>query len=612
MAIKSINLNVNDMTCTSCENRITNSLKTLSGILEVKASYNSSSVYVKFDNEKCSYGKICGAIEEIGYTVTGNTLSQSNSAKTEILPIIAIILIAFVFIKLGQNSIGFDMSSKLGTNTTYVMLFVIGIFTSLHCVGMCGGIMLSQSISIKGANKFSNLKPSLFYNFGRLISYTLLGGLVGAIGSVFTITIGTQALISIIAGVFMVIMGFNLAGFKFFRSISLKLPWSNCNSKKSIAGKPLVVGLMNGLMPCGPLQTMQLYALATGSPIKGAISMFIFALGTIPLMLIFGAFASFLNSGKTKKLLKVSGIIVILLGFIMANRGFTLLGFNISPMSMLSGKNLASNVKMSDDNKGKLVDGKQVINLTADNKGYSPNVVFLQKNVPAKIVIDGKLITSCNNEIVFPNLNISKKLKSGENVIEFTPTDKDIDYSCWMGMITGKIKVVDDLGNVSQEDVSKAQSDQQQSAAGASCCSPAGGAAKEPQLYGQPISSIPTDKIVVKAKIDGVTQSLSIKANNNEFEPLVWVLKKGLTAKVSLNLDGMNNADGKYDIIGFTTNTKITSFTISNYIGQLDIKFDKEDTYFIEKDNNIYGVIKVVSDFDNADLEQIRNETINQ
>ncbi|QAA31056.1 sulfite exporter TauE/SafE family protein [Clostridium manihotivorum] len=616
MAIKVINLSVKDMTCTSCENRISNSLKELTGVIEARASFKNSSVYVRFDNEKCSYGKICSTIEAAGYNVVGDISSnsnlKSNANKKEILPILAIILIAFVFIRFGQNSIGFDMSSKLGTNTTYIMLFVIGAFTSIHCVGMCGGIMLSQSISIKNTNKYSNLKPALLYNAGRLISYTILGGIVGAIGSVFSITIGTQALISIIAGVFMVIMGFNLAGFKFFRGINIKLPWSSCNTKKLTSGKPLIVGLINGLMPCGPLQTMQLYALATGSAFRGATSMFIFALGTIPLMLVFGVAASFINSSNTKKLLKVSGVVVILLGFIMANRGFTLMGINISPMSFINSRTLSSNVKMSDDNKAKMADGKQLINLTADGKGYTPNVVFLQKNVPAKLIIDGKQITSCNNEIVFPSLNISKKLKAGENIVEFTPSDKDIDYSCWMGMISGKIKVVDNIDSVSKEDVSKAQADQgASSAAGGSCCGPSGGAAQEPTLYGVPISQVPTDKIVVKAKLNGINQSITVNTNSNDFDPLVWVFKNGLEAKVTLDLKNMKDSDGQYDIIESTKNTKVNSFTITNGKGTLDMKFDKEETYFIQRNYTIYGVIKAVNDFDNVDLEKIRSEVIN-
>ena len=92
----------------------------------------------------------------------------------------------------------------------------------------------------------------------------------------------------------MVIMGLNLSGFKFFRKFSLRMP-SFLSKYKGNFTSPFIVGLLNGFMPCGPLQTMQLFALGTGSAFKGALSMLIFSLGTVPLMLTFGAISGFLS-----------------------------------------------------------------------------------------------------------------------------------------------------------------------------------------------------------------------------------------------------------------------------------------------------------------------------
>ena len=93
-------------------------------------------------------------------------------------------------------------------------------------------------------------------------------------------------------------------------------------------------------------------------------------------------------------------------------------------------------------------DGVQTVKITADYSGYSPTPLYIQKNIPTKLIIDGKQLTGCNNTIVIPSLNIQKELKEGENIIEFTPGNTDIDYSCWMGMISGNIKVVDDLSSI--------------------------------------------------------------------------------------------------------------------------------------------------------------------
>ena len=117
--------------------------------------------------------------------------------------------------------------------------------------------------------------------------------------------------------------------------------------------------------------------------------------------------------------------------------------------------------------KATIENGVQVIKMTADNNGYTPNAFYVQKGIPVKWIITGDQINSCNNAIVVPSLNIEKTLKSGENIIEFTPEDEDINFSCWMGMIRGVIKVTDNLDSV---DTSKADSSIPAPSSGMSCC----------------------------------------------------------------------------------------------------------------------------------------------
>lgn len=599
------------MVCTSCEALITDGIKELSGVLEVKASYKKSSVFVRFDDSMCSYAKICSAIEKAGYSIETELTKdiKSKDKSSEYLSIIGVILIAFIIIRLSQNSGAFDMSSKLGENTTYFMLFVVGLLTSLHCVGMCGGIMMSQSITTIAKSKAAALKPSLLYNLGRVVSYTILGGIVGALGSVFSLTLTTQASIAIIAGIFMVIMGFNMAGFSTFRGLTLKLPWSRCNNKKN-SSTPFVVGLLNGFMPCGPLQTMQLYALATGSAVKGALSMFIFAVGTVPLMLGFGLMANLMNGNNTKKLMKLSGIIVVVLGIIMSNRGLTLLGINLSPMALLSSKTTSANVQITEENKAKLSNGVQEIRITADARGYNPSVVFVQKGVPTKLIVEGKTITSCNNEIVIPSMNKRQKLSKGETVIEFTPGNEDINYSCWMGMLRGLIKVVDNLDNISQSDISEAQNSAPASGAGG-CCGGVGdvAAVEEPTIYGEKISQVPTERLIKKANITGNTQNLTITGSGIDFEPLIVVLNKGINAKLNFDLSKMSSPDGEYIILDINYN-KVDSFTITNSKGQFEKLYENPGTYLVlNKDQTVLS-FEIVDDINTVDLDKLRSEYI--
>ncbi|MEQ8198910.1 MAG: sulfite exporter TauE/SafE family protein, partial [Clostridiaceae bacterium] len=426
MSIKRERIMVYGMTCTSCENRVKKAIGKLNGVLNTDVKYSSQAAVVEFDDQLCSLAEIKEAIKKAGY----------NTETSKEYKFIGIVIIAAAIVLLGINTSGFDMESKL-TNASYAVLFVVGILTSIHCVGMCGGIMLSQSIKKESTSKFHAVLPALLYNSGRVVSYTILGGIIGSVGSVFSLSITAKAVMQVAAGVFMLMMGFNMAGFSLFRRFNIRLPHIACKAKNK-SGSPFIVGLLNGLMPCGPLQTMQLFALGTGSAAKGALAMFVFSIGTVPLMLTFGALSGLLSKGYTKKIFKLSGVLIIVLGLIMANRGFTLAGINLNPVSALtdSSKSLGSNSGSSSNSnvaKATIKDGVQIINMTADNRGYTPNAFYVQKGIPVKWIIDGKQITSCNNAIAAPSLNIEKKIKSGENVIEFTPSDKDINFSCWMG-----------------------------------------------------------------------------------------------------------------------------------------------------------------------------------
>ena len=154
------------------------------------------------------------------------------------------------------------------------------------------------------------------YNNGRIISCTIIGGIVGALGSIFSATVQIQNLIKIVAGVFMIISGLHMIGIKIFNNIHIPIIFkkSTCvNNHKN----PFIIGYLSGFLPCGPLQTMQLYALSSGSFIMGASSMFVFSLGTLPIMLTFTYFSSRINSLFNEKIYKYVGILIVILGILM-------------------------------------------------------------------------------------------------------------------------------------------------------------------------------------------------------------------------------------------------------------------------------------------------------
>ncbi|MCR1951650.1 sulfite exporter TauE/SafE family protein [Clostridium sp. DSM 100503] len=583
MGIKREKIKVYEMTCTSCEKRIENTVKKINGVISAKANYTKETLDIEYDTDLCNLDEIKKAINKAGYS----TESSSNLGTIGILVIIFIILI------LGFRTSGFDMESKLN-NASYAFLFIVGIFTSIHCVGMCGGIMLSQSLSFakESKSKLESIKPSLLYNIGRVISYTILGGIIGGIGSIFSLSITAKAFIQIFAGIFMIIMGLNISGFKLFRKFSIKIP-SFLSQYKRKFNSPFIVGLLNGFMPCGPLQTMQLFALGTGSAFKGALSMFIFALGTVPLMLTFGAISGFLSKGYTKKLLKLSGVLIIVLGVIMGNRGLALSGVNLNPLGFMMKGSYASNAS-TDSTIAVMEDGVQVINMTANNNGYSPNVFYVQKGVPVKWIIEGESLNYCNNSIVANSLNLQQKLKSGENVIEFTPDDKDINFSCWMGMIRGVIKVVDDLASV---DTSKYDPSLPSSSNGPSCCA-------------VPLNDSPTypETLITTSKVTEEFQTAIINGVGNEFQPLILVSKSNLNFNLTIDLSNYTNYEGEFIISSVKDGSTVSSFIGQKGIFEIPLNLTSTGGYAITKNGEILCIIESVNDIDNVDYDGIVNK----
>ncbi len=593
--IKKEKIKVYDMTCGSCEKRVERAALSIDGVMTAKASYSGQFAEIEYDDAVCSRSNINKAINDAGY----GTNKKSDFKFYGMVAIVAAVLI------LGFNTAGFDMESQL-KNASYVVLFIAGLLTSIHCVGMCGGIMLSQTVNNESDNKLQAMMPALYYNAGRVISYTVLGGIIGAVGSVFSLSFKSKAAVQIIAALFMIVMGLNMFGFSFFRKLQIKLPHSFCKFKNK-SSSPFIVGLLNGFMPCGPLQTMQIFALGTGSPVKGALSMLMFSLGTVPLMLTFGALSGLLSKGYTKRLLKLSGVMIIVLGIIMGNRGLSILGYNLNP-AVLAMDRSASDIDNENPNIAKAVikDGVQTINMTVNNKGFTPNAFYVQKDIPVKMVINGELINTCNNAIIIPSIGKEIKINKGENILEFTPNDSDMRFSCWMGMINGIIKVVDELDTV---DTSVPDPSIPAPSTGPSCCAgPIDDSAyyDTPSIYGDDISKVPTEMLIGKAENNAVT----IRGIGYELQPLAAVVEKGSTTVITFDFTDLDNAEGNYIITDGYTGEKITSFTAVKGINQVEITPEETSLYGIVKGNALLGIIQIADNIDDIDLEGIRNKLI--
>lgn len=196
---------------------------------------------------------------------------------------------------------------------------------------------------------------------------------------------------------------------------------------------PFRLGLVNGLMPCGPLQAMQVYAVATGNAAVGALSLFAFCLGTVPLMFVAGSVITALKARWRHGLMRIGGAMLVVFGLVAAGNGATLLGVNVSlPAQHGSDEVVAATG----------ADGIQRATVEVDYGVYQD--VRLKAGVPAELtfhVPEGNLI-GCNSSLAIPAFGIQTDLATGDTVVSFTPDQAGAyPYACWMGMIKATITV---------------------------------------------------------------------------------------------------------------------------------------------------------------------------
>ena len=614
-------LRIRNMTCVNCENIIERELTPVTGIEQVKASYSAGAVTITFDESIIGLEEIEKILEKADYFVSKEeaVLKQDKekqssgkagdtperNGKTDYTDIVAVLIIMFAVYMIA-NRFGllnlFNAFPVAKEGMGYGMLFIIGVLTSVHCVAMCGGICLSQCVPKNQPeeykpSRFETMKPSLLYNLGRVISYTVIGGIVGAIGSVVSFSGAMKGFVQLAAGVFMVIMGLNMLNiFPGLRKFNPRMPkiFAKKIYAKRLGSSPLYIGILNGLMPCGPLQAMQLYALSTGSPVKGAIAMFLFSVGTFPLMFLFGALSSFMNKKFSGKLMKASAVLVVVLGMFMFGNGISLSGINFPSFPMAS-----SQAQVGAGNIAIIEGGVQVVTTGLASGRYEP--IIVQKGIPVRWVIqaeDGD-INGCNNSVVVPKLGLKKDLSTGDNVIEFTAEESGvIPYSCWMGMIRSKITVVDDITTISAKgDTANSVADQDTAADNV-----IGEAGNEelPDYNNLLDVTIPTEELAIASIVDGL-QTAEITLTEEGFTPAVVVVQQGVETRWIIN--------GKKTEID-------NSILFPYYYSELQVQegenkisfYPDQDFDFYTKDSSYYGYVKVVEDINSIDEEAIRQE----
>lgn len=332
--MKAYTLHVSGTHCASCKILIEDVLNDQDYISSAQVDLKNQTLRIETVSEKSPEelaDLLTKKVKSNGYTVSVEKVlieKQKDDVIWKALPIgLVFLILFFVLQKSGLLNLG------IGGTTTPATSFIIGLIASVSsCLAVVGGLVLSLSAKISQDN-VSDTKTFMLFHIGRLVSFALLGGVLGLVGSAIGISFTFTAILGIIASIVMLLLGLNLIGV--FKKNKVALPSGIFNFFRKIEHKtltPLIVGFATFFLPCGFTQSMQVVALSSGSFISGLLIMLAFALGTLPMLLLLSFGGASLAHGKHAPLFfKSAGVVVIGLGIFALLAGLAGLGI-INPL----------------------------------------------------------------------------------------------------------------------------------------------------------------------------------------------------------------------------------------------------------------------------------------
>jgi sulfite exporter TauE/SafE len=393
---------------------------------------------------------------------------MSQQQKPAFDPVILVALgigfITFAVILLALQNQG-HQALAIGAGTGFsgriMVAFVTGLTTGgLSCLAVQGGLLasslahqieqdyLEQSHLPKKHGKkqqpqkrSSTALPILLFLVAKLVAYTLLGVLLGWVGSFLTLSPLTRAFLMIAIGIFMVGNGLRMFNVHpIFRYFSVEPPkfitrYIRRTSKGTDTFTPIFLGALTVFIPCGVTQAMMAAALATGSPLTGAAMMFAFILGTSPVFFIVAYLTTELGARLEKFFMRFVAVAVLILGLVTLDGGLNLMGSPLSfqnlSRSLLPSENIVST---------QTFDGQLTLNV--NNDGYFPQTMKASANTALTLNLVTNKTYSCARDFVIPDLNFYQLLPDTGSVQVDIPAQSagtKLRFTCSMGMYTGMI-----------------------------------------------------------------------------------------------------------------------------------------------------------------------------
>lgn len=331
--MKTYTLHVSGMHCASCPMLVEGELSDLPNVTHAKASLKHHHVEVTGDFGEQTLEQVAEQLTTVtkphGYTLSPE--KQKHSAKWHEFTIAIPIALGFIGFFILLQKLGL-VNLVTTSEVSYGTAFLIGMIASVStCMAVVGGLVLSMSANY--AKEGDKVRPQLLFHIGRLVSFFVLGGVIGTLGSFLKLGITGTVVMSVVVAIILLILGINLLDiFPWTKKLQPTLPRFIGNHVQGLKRinhtlTPLLLGLATFFLPCGFTQSMQIYALGTGSFMSGALIMTAFALGTLPVLALL-SFSSLAIHTKARSSIffKTAGLVVIFFGLFNLHNSLVVAG----------------------------------------------------------------------------------------------------------------------------------------------------------------------------------------------------------------------------------------------------------------------------------------------
>jgi uncharacterized protein len=434
-------LTISGMTCAHCEVVVERVLREQPGVRKAEVRYSDGRASVETDSalDLVALNKV---LNEEGYAASLGVPEPSASIMRRAGEAAAILVVLALFVLAAQRFELLSHGISVSDNMTLGLVFIVGLVASAStCMAVTGGLLLALAAKYNEAmieqGPMQRFVPHVYFNAGRLLSYTFFGGLIGLAGSALMLSPLATATLTIGASVLMLGIGLQMLGLLPPLTQLLRLPKSTLHRVHDLvanrsSGSAFVLGAATFFLPCGFTLALQLYVLAQGNALTGALTMLVFALGTLPALASLSALSSFVRGRMQGWFLKLAGAAVVVLGFLNIQYGLVQAGSGHAPEIPFA---IAQSGAVTESNPARQV---QIVTMTISGLEYRPNRFTVKAGLPVEWRIDARDAEGCGRILVARGIGLSKFLAADKiETITFTPQKTGvIAFNCSMGMMT--------------------------------------------------------------------------------------------------------------------------------------------------------------------------------